>query len=62
VVVLAWSKCPESVACGSVATGMVFHVRQVIDEDQDEKRYPDPPGWEVCTRDRKLHAVRKEFI
>jgi len=62
VVVFAWLKDPESYAGGSVATGRVSHTRQVIDDDQEEKRYPGPPCWVVGARDRKFHALRKDFI
>ena len=41
---LVWSEDPESYAGGSVATGKVSHAEQVLDDDQDEKRYPGPPG------------------
>jgi len=37
-------KDAESFAGSSVDTGRVCHARQVIDDDQDEERYPGPPG------------------
>jgi hypothetical protein len=45
VVGLAWSYDPERYAGGSVAAGSVSHARQIKDDDPDNKRYPDPPGW-----------------
>ena len=35
----------ESYASGSLATGRVFHARQVKVDDPDQKGYPGPPGW-----------------
>jgi len=44
---LAWSEDPESYGSSSVATGRVYHARQVKADDPDEKGYPVLPGWEL---------------
>ena len=65
MVVLAWSKDPESYASSSVATGRNSRARQVIDDDQDEKRYPGPPGWggwygrpKTSRRKKRVHLAK----
>lgn len=65
MVVLAWSEDPESCAGGSVTTGKVSHARQVIDDDQDEKRYPGSPRsgvWYVrpktSRRKKRVHLAK----
>jgi hypothetical protein len=43
VVGLALSYDPESYTGGNVATGRVFHARQVKGDDPDKKTYPGFP-------------------
>ena len=45
VVGLARSYEPDSYAGGSLATGRVFHARQVDDNGPDKKENPGPPCW-----------------
>jgi len=41
----ASSDDPEIYACGSVATGRVFHAGYVKGDDPDENGYPGLPSW-----------------
>ena len=49
VVGLVRSHDPKSYAGGSLATGRVYHARQVKGDDPDKKGYPGPPGWGLVT-------------
>jgi hypothetical protein len=42
-----WSDDPDSNAGCSIATAMVFHVREVEGNGPDKKRYLDPEVWEL---------------
>jgi hypothetical protein len=53
---LEWLKDPESYASGSVATGGASLAGQVKGDDQDEKGYSGPSGWEL---DVRLTSPRK---
>jgi hypothetical protein len=57
---LVWSNDLESYDGGGIATGRATHAEQVEGDDPDEKRYPDPPGWELGERLTTFH--RKIYI
>jgi hypothetical protein len=42
---LAWSCDAKSYACGSVATGRVFHAEQFEGDERHKEEYPGYTGW-----------------
>ena len=50
VVGMEGSNDAESCAGCGIATGGVYHAKEVKGDDRDAKGYPGPPGWRFGVR------------